>query len=204
MGRTQEISEGNVARALLKEFQSSTPSPHLKVNGQVARSNINWFCSMPLLPDTFNCRTRSPSQDKRRFYLAVYLSRSGVQNIGLTSAPALETELELRAFCLVSILPRPWYFDIITLTHRRGSVNLLGGDVTRDPGRRKVKTRAREQRKQSAGLHQKQMLKSCWFWSKSTEGTSVHLELDNSSKAKNLSALWIIFPIEVLNSAHLI
>ena len=76
--------------------------------------------------------------------------------------------------------------------------------LTRDPGRRKGKTRAREQRKQSAGLHQKQMLKSCWFWSKSTEGTSVHLELDNSSKAKNLSALWIIFPIEVLNSAHLI
>ena len=204
MGRTQEISEGNVARALLKEFQSSTPSPHLKVNGQVARSNIKWFCSMPLLPDTFNCRTRSPS--KRCFYLAVCLSRSGVQNIGLTSAPALETELELRAFCLVSILPRPWYFDILwyTLTHRRGSVNLQGSDVTRDPGRRKGKMRAREQLKQSAGLHQKQMLKSCWFWSKSTEGTSVHLELENSWKAKNLSALWIIFPIEVLNSAHLI
>ena len=36
---------------------------------------------------------------------------SGVKNIGLTSAPALETELELRAFCLVSILPRPLYFD---------------------------------------------------------------------------------------------
>ena len=73
MGRTQEISEGNVARALLKEFQSSrtwvTHSPHLKVNVQVARSNIEWFCSMPLLPDTFNCRTRSPSQDKRCFYM---------------------------------------------------------------------------------------------------------------------------------------
>ena len=84
------------------------------MNGQVARSNIKRFCSMPLLPDTFKCRTRSPSQDKRCFYLAVYLSRSGVQNIGLTSAPALETELELRAFCLVSILPRPItliYFD---------------------------------------------------------------------------------------------
>ena len=96
------------------------------------------------------------------------------------------------------------YFDIITLTHRRGSVNLLGSDVTRDPARRKGKTRAREQRKQSAGLHQKQMLKSCWFWSKSLEGTNVHLELENSWKAKSLSALWIIFPIEVLNSAHLI
>ena len=66
--------------------------------------------------------------------------------------------------------------------------------------------RAREQLKQSAGLHQKhlKLLKSCWLWSKSLEGTSVHLELENSSKAKNLSALWIIFPIEVLNSAHLI
>ena len=52
MGRTQEISEGNVARALLKEFQSSrtwvTPSPHLKVNGQVARSNIKRFCARSL------------------------------------------------------------------------------------------------------------------------------------------------------------
>ena len=81
------------------------------MNGQVARSNIKRFCSMPLLPDAFSCRTKSPSQDKRSFYLAVYLSRSGVQNTGLTSAPALETELELRAFCLVSILPRPLYFD---------------------------------------------------------------------------------------------
>jgi len=55
--------------------------------------------------------------------------------------------------------------------------------------------RAREQLKQSAGLHQKHLkrLKSCWFWSKSLEGASVQLELENSSKAKNLSALWIIF-----------
>ena len=71
------------------------------------------LCSIPLLPDTFKCRTRSPSQDKRCFYLAVYLSRSRVQNIGLTSAPALETELELHAFCLFSILPRTGYFDIL-------------------------------------------------------------------------------------------
>ena len=76
----------------------------------------------------------------------------------------------------------------------------------RDPGRRKGKMRAREQPKQSAGLHQKhlKLLKSCWLWSESLEGTNVHLELENSWKAKNLSALWIIFPIEVLNSAHLI
>ena len=39
------------------------------------------------------------------------------------------------------------------------------------------------------GLHQKQMLKSI-------EGTNVHLELENSSKAKHLSALWIIFPVD--------
>ena len=72
--------------------------------------------------------------------------------------------------------------------------------------RRKGKMRAREQPKQSAGLHQKhlKLLKSCWLWSKSLEGTNVHLELENSCKAKNLSAPWIIFPIEVLNSAHLI
>ena len=39
--------------------------------------------------------------------------------------------------------------------------------------------RAREQPKQSAGLHQKhlKLLKSCWLWSKSLEGTNVHLEL---------------------------
>ena len=37
-----------------------------------------------------------------------------------------------------------------------------------------------------------------------SKGPVVHLELDNSSKAKNLSALWIIFPLQVLNSAHLI
>ena len=102
-----------------------------------------------------------------------------------------------------------WYpscHDHYTLTHRRGSVNLPGSDVTRDPGRRKGKMRAREQLKQPAGLHQKhlKLLKSRWLWSKSIEGTSVHLELENSWKNKNLSALWIIFLIEVLNSAHLI
>ena len=57
-----------MSRALLKEFQSSrtwvTPSPHLKVNGQVARSNIKRFCLIPVLPDTFKCRTRpEPGQN---------------------------------------------------------------------------------------------------------------------------------------------
>ena len=176
----------------------------------MARSNIKRFCARSLYSQILSnagqgARARTNGvfilrctfldlECKRCFYLAVYLSRSGVQNIGLTSAPALETELELRAFCLVSILPRHY-----TLTHRRGFVNLPGSDVTRDPGRRKGKIRAREQLKQSAGLHQKhlKLLKSCWLWSESLEGTSVHLERDNSSKAKNLSALWIIFPIEV-------
>ena len=138
---------------------------------------------MPLLPDTFNCRTRSPSQDKRCFYLAVYLSRSGVQNIGLTSAPALETELELRAFCLVSILPRPLYFN------PQERFRKLAG--ARHDQRSRKKERQDESKRtaeteQSAGLHQKhlKLLKPCWFWSKSRKGTSVHLELDNSSKAK--------------------
>ena len=55
-----------------------------------------------------------------------------MQNIGLTSVPALETELELRGFC--------WYpvscHDHYTLTQRKGSINLPGSDMTRDPGRR--------------------------------------------------------------------
>ena len=58
-------------------------------------------------PRYFRLQDKEPKPGQTVFYLAVYLSRSGVQNIGLTSAPALETELELRAFCLVSILPRP-------------------------------------------------------------------------------------------------
>ena len=111
MGRTQEISEGSVVRALLRELQSSTPSPHLKVNVQVARSTIKRFCSMPLLPDTFKCRTR-PKPGQNDALMLWCIPRSSVQNIGLTSMQALQTELELRAFCLVScILPRPLYFD---------------------------------------------------------------------------------------------
>lgn len=52
------------------------------------------------------------ARTKRCFYVAVYLSRSGMQNTGLTSVAALGKELELRAFRLVScILPRPLYFD---------------------------------------------------------------------------------------------
>ena len=93
----------------------------------MARSNIKRFCARSLYSQILSnagqgARARTNGvfilrctfldlECKRCFYLAVYLSRSGVQNIGLTSAPALETELELRAFCLVSILPRPLYFN---------------------------------------------------------------------------------------------
>ena len=92
-------------RALLRELQSSrslaTPPPHLKVNVQVARSNIKRFCSMPLLPDTFKCRTRPEPGQNDGFML--WCTFPDVE---------CQTELKLYAFYLVScILPRPLYFN---------------------------------------------------------------------------------------------
>ena len=58
------MSRGHSWKSFKVPEPECTPSPHLKVNVQVARSNIKRFCSMPLLPDTFKCRTRpKPGQN---------------------------------------------------------------------------------------------------------------------------------------------
>ena len=87
---------------------------------------------MPLLPDTFKCRTRAEPGQNDAFMLRCSFLDLECKILDWQACRLSKQSLSF----VVSV----WYpvscHDHYTLTQRKGSINLPGSDMTRDPGRR--------------------------------------------------------------------